>query len=81
MKIQILRIYDDAWGTGQVVEGDDESRGRQGAFPLVCVTENNNTASNSSEGDAHDGSRAGESGSLRWSGSQDGAGVLRSAIP
>lgn len=35
MKIRVLRLYDDSWGTGQVVNDDGEV-GKQGAFPIVC---------------------------------------------
>ena len=28
-------------GTGQIVSGNEGDAGKQGAFPLVCVTENN----------------------------------------
>jgi hypothetical protein len=35
MKIRVLRLYDDAWGTGEVVGGEDGEAGRQGAFPIV----------------------------------------------
>lgn len=36
MKIRVLRLYDDAWGTGQVLSGGDADEiGKQGAFPIV----------------------------------------------
>ncbi|KAL7410674.1 hypothetical protein BDY24DRAFT_171696 [Mrakia frigida] len=38
MKLRIVRLYDDAWATGELVSGP--LSGRQGAFPLVCVTLN-----------------------------------------
>lgn len=68
-KLTVLRIYDDGWGTGQLIESDN-SRGRQGAFPLVCVTENNST----NDAFSSRGSQSGHSQSQRWSGgaSQDG---------
>ena len=38
MKIRVLRLYDDAWGTGQVVSGGEEADvGKQGAFPIVSL--------------------------------------------
>jgi hypothetical protein len=33
MKLKVLRLYDDAWGTGVIVGGEDD--GKQGAFPVV----------------------------------------------
>lgn len=62
-KLTVLRIYDDGWGTGQLIESDN-SRGRQGAFPLVCVTENNST----NDAFSSRGSQSGHSHSPRWSG-------------
>lgn len=39
MKIRVLRLYDDAWGTAQVVSGGDPADvGRSGAFPIVSIT-------------------------------------------
>ncbi len=38
MKLTVLRIYDDGWATGIVIEGEDHERGKQGAYPTVCVT-------------------------------------------
>ncbi len=38
MKLTVLRIYDDGWATGVVTDGDDGERGKQGAYPTVCVT-------------------------------------------
>jgi hypothetical protein len=36
MKIRVLRLYDDAWGTGEVISGGEASEtGKQGAFPIV----------------------------------------------
>ena len=39
MKLRVLRLYDDAWGTAQVVSGQGEGSeiGKQGAFPIVSV--------------------------------------------
>lgn len=38
MKIRVLRLYDDAWGTGQVLSGGDADEiGKQGAFPIVSL--------------------------------------------
>ncbi|GHJ85545.1 hypothetical protein NliqN6_1947 [Naganishia liquefaciens] len=41
MRLKVLRIYDDAWATGQVVDSaaDSSLKGKEGAFPLVCVTQ------------------------------------------
>ncbi|ORY26810.1 hypothetical protein BCR39DRAFT_448703, partial [Naematelia encephala] len=43
MKLKVLRLYDDAWGTAQVVSalssGEGSEVGKQGAFPIVCVSE------------------------------------------
>ncbi|GFZ51123.1 hypothetical protein JCM24511_08881 [Saitozyma sp. JCM 24511] len=39
MRLRVLRLYDDAWGTAQVVGGEAAEMGRQGAFPIVCVSE------------------------------------------
>ena len=38
MRLRVLRLYDDAWGTAQVVSntGEEGSEvGKQGAFPIV----------------------------------------------
>lgn len=36
MKLRVLRLYDDAWGTGQILSGAEADEiGRQGAFPIV----------------------------------------------
>lgn len=35
MKMRVLRLYDDAWGTGLIIGGEDD--GRQGAFPVVST--------------------------------------------
>ena len=38
MKIKVLRLYDDAWGTGQVASGGEPGeQGKQGAFPIVSA--------------------------------------------
>lgn len=38
MKIRVLRLYDDAWGTGEVVSGGEaHETGKQGAFPIVRI--------------------------------------------
>lgn len=40
MKLRVLRLYDDAWGTGQVLSGAEADEiGKQGAFPIVSSTE------------------------------------------
>jgi hypothetical protein len=35
MRLRVLRLYDDAWGTAQVIGGGAAEMGRQGAFPIV----------------------------------------------
>ena len=36
MKIRVLRLYDDAWGTAQVISGGEPGEaGKTGAFPIV----------------------------------------------
>lgn len=36
MKLRVLRLYDDAWGTAQVLSGGEAGEvGKQGAFPIV----------------------------------------------
>lgn len=35
MKLRVLRLYDDSWGTGVITEGEEV--GRQGAFPVVSL--------------------------------------------
>jgi hypothetical protein len=35
MRLRVLRLYDDAWGTAQVIGGEAAEMGRQGAFPIV----------------------------------------------
>lgn len=38
MKLRVLRLYDDAWGTGQILSGADADEiGKQGAFPIVSL--------------------------------------------
>ncbi|KAL7422756.1 hypothetical protein Q5752_002049 [Cryptotrichosporon argae] len=39
MRLRVLRLYDDAWGTAQVVAGEPDELGKTGAFPIVCVSE------------------------------------------
>lgn len=50
MRLRVVRLYDDAWGTGQVIsspEGGAADIGRQGAFPIVCVSEGSSFGSTS----------------------------------
>jgi hypothetical protein len=35
MKLKVLRLYDDAWGTAQVVSGGLEGERTEGSFPIV----------------------------------------------
>jgi hypothetical protein len=35
MRLRVLRLYDDAWGTGLIIGGHED--GRQGAFPVVSL--------------------------------------------
>lgn len=36
MKLKVLRLYDDAWGTAVITSGGEEGEnGKQGAFPIV----------------------------------------------
>ena len=36
MKLKVLRLYDDAWGTAVIASGgSDNENGKQGAFPIV----------------------------------------------
>lgn len=35
MKLKVLRLYDDAWGTAVIASGGDGDDGKQGAFPIV----------------------------------------------
>jgi hypothetical protein len=38
MKLKVLRLYDDAWGTAVITSGGEEGEnGKQGAFPIVCL--------------------------------------------
>ncbi|KAJ9109134.1 hypothetical protein QFC21_000462 [Naganishia friedmannii] len=41
MRLVVLRIYDDAWVTGQILDcaADPTQNGKEGAFPVVCVTQ------------------------------------------
>ena len=41
MKVRVLRLYDDGWGSAEVTVASANGRGsevgRQGAFPIVCA--------------------------------------------
>lgn len=38
MKLRVVRLYDDAWGTAQVVSSPEAGDvGKQGAFPIVSL--------------------------------------------
>lgn len=41
MKLRVVRLYDDAWGTAEVINGPEHHGiGKQGAFPIVsCEVE------------------------------------------
>jgi len=46
MKLRVLRLYDDAWGTAEIVSGGEGGEvGKQGAFPIVCVSEGSSLGS------------------------------------
>ncbi|KAK4689655.1 hypothetical protein P7C73_g457, partial [Tremellales sp. Uapishka_1] len=56
MKLRVLRLYDDAWGTAVVLSGGEVAdQGRQGAFPIVCVSEGSSFGAStpSSLGESH----------------------------
>jgi len=38
MKLRVLRLYDDAWGTAQVVSGGMEGERTEGSFPIVRLS-------------------------------------------
>ncbi|KAK6906489.1 hypothetical protein I203_100474 [Kwoniella mangroviensis CBS 8507] len=51
MKLRVVRLFDDAWGTAEVIAGANDGGsplGKQGAFPIVCVSEGSSLGSNSS---------------------------------
>ncbi|KAK8850747.1 hypothetical protein IAR55_004667 [Kwoniella newhampshirensis] len=49
MKLRVVRLYDDAWGTAEVISGPEHYEiGKQGAFPIVCVSEGSSFGSTSS---------------------------------
>ncbi|RXK37045.1 hypothetical protein M231_05704 [Tremella mesenterica] len=50
MRIHVLRLYDDAWGTGKVVFGGDS---RIGVFPIVCVSEGSSFISGGDSSASH----------------------------
>jgi hypothetical protein len=37
MKLKVLRLYDDAWGTAQIVSGAQEGERLEGSFPIVST--------------------------------------------
>jgi hypothetical protein len=37
MKLRVLRLYDDAWGTAQIVSGAMEGERTEGSFPIVRI--------------------------------------------
>nr|XP_019007710.1 uncharacterized protein I206_07344 [Kwoniella pini CBS 10737]OCF46491.1 hypothetical protein I206_07344 [Kwoniella pini CBS 10737] len=51
MKLRVVRLFDDAWGTAEVIStnSDEGSKiGKQGAFPIVCVSEGSSLGSSNS---------------------------------
>ncbi|KAJ9125454.1 hypothetical protein QFC22_000415 [Naganishia vaughanmartiniae] len=52
MRLVVLRIYDDAWVTGQILDcvDDPTQNGKEGAFPLVCVTQADSSGTGSLAG-------------------------------
>ncbi|WWC64969.1 uncharacterized protein I303_107583 [Kwoniella dejecticola CBS 10117] len=54
MKLRVVRLFDDAWGTAEVIStngnGTEEGSkvGKQGAFPIVCVSEGSSLGSSNS---------------------------------
>ncbi|WWD20911.1 hypothetical protein CI109_105389 [Kwoniella shandongensis] len=55
MKLRVVRLYDDAWGTAEVINGPEHHEiGKQGAFPIVCVSEGSSLGSSTSNStDSH----------------------------
>lgn len=37
MKLKVLRLYDDAWGTAQIVSGAMGGERTEGSFPIVRI--------------------------------------------
>jgi hypothetical protein len=35
MKLKVLRLYDDAWGTARIVSGAQDGDRMEGSFPIV----------------------------------------------
>ena len=35
MKLSVLRLYDDAWGTARIVSGAQDGDRTEGSFPIV----------------------------------------------
>ncbi|WVR08805.1 hypothetical protein IAU60_005863 [Kwoniella sp. DSM 27419] len=61
MRLRVQRLYDDAWGTAEVISGVGGSSGaseqgsavgKSGAFPIVCVSEGSSLGSATSS-DSH----------------------------
>lgn len=38
MKLKVLRLYDDAWGTARIVSGGQEGDRVEGSFPIVSLS-------------------------------------------
>lgn len=50
-QLRIVRLYDDAWGTAEIVSGGDPADvGRRGACPLVCLSTASSIGSGSGSG-------------------------------
>ncbi|WRT70939.1 uncharacterized protein IL334_007938 [Kwoniella shivajii] len=50
MRLRVVRLFDDAWGTAEVISastttGEGSMLGKQGAFPIVCVSEGSSLGS------------------------------------
>ena len=37
MKLRVLRLYDDAWGTARIVSGAQDGDRTEGSFPIVSL--------------------------------------------
>ncbi|OCF45612.1 hypothetical protein I317_00514 [Kwoniella heveanensis CBS 569] len=57
MRLRVVRLYDDAWGTAEVISGASSSQGsplgKNGAFPIVCVSEGSSLGSSGGSSDSH----------------------------
>ncbi|WVQ95432.1 hypothetical protein IAU59_002529 [Kwoniella sp. CBS 9459] len=57
MRLRVVRLYDDAWGTAEVISSSGGSQGsplgKNGAFPIVCVSEGSSLGSSGGSSDSH----------------------------